>query len=85
MFGSADCSPFTFAQHTAVKPVVLEEALGEAESLKDGETRYARPWRPVKPLLIMLLVGQICVRQRAQRNSEVCPPERKVGEKGPPG
>jgi hypothetical protein len=32
-----------------------------------GDTRYARPWRPVKPFDIMDVVGQMSVRQRMQR------------------
>lgn len=35
-----------------------------------GETRYARPWRPVKPLEIMEEVGMRSVRHLAQRRWE---------------
>jgi len=38
--------------------------------VEGGDTRYARPCRPVKPFDIMEVVGQMSVRQREQRNIE---------------
>jgi hypothetical protein len=35
-----------------------------------GATRYARPWRPVKPLDIMDVVGHKWVRQFLQRRRD---------------
>lgn len=45
----------------------------DEERLEAGgaETRYARPWRPVKPLLMMDVVGRRSVRHLVQRSWEV--------------
>ena len=52
--------------------VVVEEEVevlvwGEEDGEMGGETRYARPWRPVKPLLMMDVVGRRSVRHLLQR------------------
>ena len=39
----------------------------------DGATRYARPWRPVKPLLMIWLLSARSDRQRAHRRCEAWP------------
>ena len=33
----------------------------------EAETRYARPWRPVKPLLMIWLLEAMSAMQRTQR------------------
>lgn len=38
-----------------------------------GETRYARPCRPVNPLLMIWLVRHRSVAHRAHRRYDVCP------------
>jgi len=57
---------------------------GEDPGDEAGATRYARPWRPVKPREMIWLVWQRCVRQREQRRMEAWL-ERKVGEGGVAG
>lgn len=49
-----------------------------------GATRYARPCRPVKPLLMICEERARSERQRAQRRWEVAP-VRKDGDEGSGG
>jgi hypothetical protein len=53
--------------------------LAEAEGC--GATRYARPCRPVKPLLMICVLAARSAEQRAQRRWDVAP-ERKLGGAG---
>lgn len=46
--------------------------MGEME-LMEGATRYARPWRPVKPLLMIWELRARSEAQRAQRRWEAWP------------
>lgn len=49
----------------------------DKEAGDGGETRYARPWRPVKPLEMMEEVGIRSVRHFEQRRWEIGWGERK--------
>lgn len=64
---------FVFGRSVAPSgsPVAVGGKSREEEEVPGGETRYARPWRPVKPLLIMEVVGMRSARQREQRRCEV--------------
>jgi hypothetical protein len=53
--------------------VLGRDTVGEEDALTEtalatgsAETRYARPWRPVKPLLIIWEVKQRCAAQVVQ-------------------
>ena len=62
------------------RPASAEEEGGSGGCSAEGggaETRYARPWRPVKPLLMMEEVGMRSVRHFEQRRCEVVEGERK--------
>jgi hypothetical protein len=47
--------------------------------LSEGATRYARPWRPVKPLLMIWVLRARSEAQRAQRRCEVWPVRKESG------
>ena len=50
--------------------------------LIDGATRYALPWRPVKPLLIICDESARSEAHRAQRRCEVWPVSRESASGG---
>lgn len=50
--------------------------------LVDGATRYARPCRPVKPLLMIWDESAKSERQRAQRRWDVAPVRYESGDVG---
>ena len=52
--------------------------------LPDGATRYARPWRPVKPLLIIWDESARSAAHLAQRRCEVWPLSKDSGLGGLP-
>lgn len=63
-------SPAVHAVSSRLAPLSNAEDVG-------GATRYARPWRPVKPLLMMFDVGMRSARHLWQRRWEVGALEKK--------
>ena len=50
--------------------------------LVEGATRYARPWRPVKPLEMIWLERAKSEAHRAQRRWELWPERKESGSGG---